>query len=243
MKFAISPDLPHLDPLPSRYSRLQGILRPAVRFAISRYWQIHTMGVHHIPARGPVIFAANHLGALDGPLLLAVSPRVTFALVKREMFTGLLGRLLLWVGQIPVYRKQIDPFAIRRSTQVLRAGQGLAVFPEGVRTAGEVAWSRGGAAYLAMVTGAPIVPVALLGTREPGHKKDDLPGRGAHIHVVYGAAIEVQQQPWPRRKGTVADLNEAVRVQLARHVRTAEQLTGMALPGPPAPTPPKARPF
>ncbi len=240
MKFAISPDLPHLDPLPSRYTRLHAVLRPLVKLVLTRRWNIHTSGEQHIPRHGPVIFAANHLGAIDGPLLLAMSPRVTYALVKREMFTGILGKLLLWVGQIPVYRKQVDTFAIRRSTQVLRAGEMLAVFPEGVRTAGEVAWSRGGAAYLALVTGAPIVPVALLGTREPGHKKGDLPGRGADIHLVYGDPIAVRQQPWPRRKGTVADLNESVRQQLAKHVWSAQQLTGMALPGPPAPTPPKS---
>ena len=58
---------------------------------------------------------------------------------------------------------------------MLRAGKVLAVFPEGARARGEVRWAKGGAAYLAMVSGAPIVPVAILGTREPGQYRTRYP--------------------------------------------------------------------
>ena len=69
---------------------------------------------------------------------------------------------------------------------MLRAGKVLAVFPEGLRSGGEVAWAKGGAAYLAMVSGAPIVPVAILGTREPGQSKNQVPRLRRPIHLVYG---------------------------------------------------------
>jgi 1-acyl-sn-glycerol-3-phosphate acyltransferase len=123
------------------------------------FWRVKVHNAQHVPKSGAVILAANHIGVLDGPALIAFTRRLTFALVKREAFTGAVGQFLSYVGQISVNRREIDPQAIRRAIQVLRAGKVLAVFPEGARSGGEVAWAKGGAAYLAMVSGAPIVPV------------------------------------------------------------------------------------
>jgi 1-acyl-sn-glycerol-3-phosphate acyltransferase len=113
-----------------------------------------------------VILAANHIGALDGPALIALTRRLTFALVKHEASPARLVRFLFYIGQISLNRREIDPQAIKRAVQVLRAGKVLAVFPEGARSGGEVAWAKRGAAYLAMVSGAPIVrsPFSALGS-------------------------------------------------------------------------------
>jgi 1-acyl-sn-glycerol-3-phosphate acyltransferase len=116
---------------------------------------------------------------------------------------------------------------------VLRAGKVLAVFPEGLRSGGEVAWARRGAAYLAMVSGAPIVPVAILGTREPGQSKNQLPRLRGSIHLVYGEPFVIPQTPWPRRKAAVAEWTAVVRERLADHIVAAQALTGLPLPGPP----------
>ena len=98
-----------------------------------------------------------------------------------------------------------------------RAGRVLAVFPEGARSGGEVAWARRGAAYLAMVSGAPIVPVAILGTREPGQRKNQLPRLRGSIHLVYGEPFTLPRTPWPRRKAAVAEWTAVVRERLADH--------------------------
>jgi 1-acyl-sn-glycerol-3-phosphate acyltransferase len=83
-----------------------------------------------------------------------------------------------------------------------------------------------------MVTGAPVVPVALLGTREVGHPRGRLPGRRRPIHVVYGEPMAVPRSDWPRRKAAVADWTEFLRSRLAAHVMAAQGLTGLPLPGP-----------
>jgi 1-acyl-sn-glycerol-3-phosphate acyltransferase len=180
-----------------------------------------------------VILAANHIGLLDGLVLVAMTRRLTFAMVKREAFTGAVGQFLIHLGQISINRREIDPEAIRRAVQLLRAGRVLAVFPEGVRSGGEVAWAKGGAAYLAMVSGAAIVPVAILGTREPGQYKNQIPRFRKPIQVVYGEPFNVSRSSWPRRKAAVTKWTEVVRERLADHVVAAQALTGLPLPGPP----------
>lgn len=229
----VSPDLPHTDRLPAPKEWGLRLTRPLVGLWLRLSWRVKVHNAQHVPKSGAVILAANHIGVLDGPALIAFTRRLTFALVKREVFTGALGQFLSYVGQISVNRREIDPQAIRRAVQVLRAGKVLAVFPEGARSGGEVAWAKGGAAYLAMVSGAPIVPVAILGTREPGQHKNQVPRLRRPIWVVYGEPFTVPRSSWPRRKAAVAQWTQVVRERLADHVVAAQALTGLPLPGPP----------
>lgn len=227
----VSPDLPHTDRLPATKEWFLRLTRPVVRYGLRLGWRVQVHGVRNVPRSGPVILAANHIGLLDGPALVALTRRLTFALVKREAFTGAVGQFLIHLGQISLNRREIDPQAIKRAVQVLRAGKVLAVFPEGGRSGGEVAWAKGGAAYLAMITGAPIVPVAILGTREPGQRKNQIPQLRKPIHVVYGEPFNVPRSSWPRRKAAVAKWTEVVRERLADHVVAAQAVTGLPLPG------------
>lgn len=233
----VSPDLPHTHDLPPAKERGLRLLRVPVRLFLRSWWRVQVHGRENVPPTGPVILAANHLGLLDGPALIAMTQRLTFAMVKNELFQGFGGRVLSYVGQIPVNRREPDLQAIDRAVQVLRADKVLAVFPEGRRTSGEVATARGGAVYLALVTGAPVVPVAILGTREPGQSDNQLPRRGGPLHIVYGSPIRLPQVPWPRRQQLVTEWTEHLRGTLAAHVVAAQALTGLPLPGPP-----KARP-
>lgn len=227
-------DLPHLHSLPANRTAVLRSVRGAGAWMFRRQWRISRHGEHHLPTTGPAVLAANHLGVLDGPLLVAMTRRTTFALAKSSLFTGRVGKGLEAVGQIPVRQDELDTLALRRAIKVLREGHLLGVFPEGSRNTGEMAKIFGGAIYLAMATGAPIVPVALLGTREPGQTVSEVPRRGAAIHIVYGEPIAIDRTPWPRRRPEVAERTEYVRRRLAAHVAWAEGYTGMALPGVPA---------
>lgn len=233
----VSPDLPHTDHLRLGQGWGLRVVKPIAARILRGYWRVQVHGAEHVPRTGPVILAANHIAMLDGPVVVALTRRLTFAMGKNELFVGFGGRILELIGQIALNRKELDLRAIRRAVQVLRADRVLAVFPEGVRTGGEVAWAKGGAAYLAMVSGAPVVPVAILGTREAGQTRSQVPRRRAPIHLVYGKPITVPQSPWPRRKWVVAEWTEVIRQRLADHVVAAQALTGLPLPGPPRPKP------
>jgi 1-acyl-sn-glycerol-3-phosphate acyltransferase len=233
----VSPDLPHTHHLPLGKEWGLRVVRPIAALILRGYWRVQVHGAEHVPTTGPVILAANHIAMLDGPVVVALTRRLTFAMGKNELFVGFGGRILVLIGQIALNRQELDLKAIRRAVQVLRADRVLAVFPEGVRTGGEVAWAKGGAAYLAMVSGAPVIPVAILGTREPGQTRSQVPRRRSPIHLVYGEPITVPQLPWPRRKWLVAEWTEVIRQRLADHVVAAQALTGLPLPGPPKPKP------
>lgn len=218
--------------------------RPAASGIIRRRWAVELRGTGNVPATGPVVLAGNHVGFLDGPLMAILSPRPVHALTKVEMFTGPLGAFLLGAGQIPVQRYAVDPAAIKSILRVLRDGGVAGLFPESTRGSGEVEHVYGGAAYLALATGATVVPVSFLGTRLPGAASNSLPPAGDRIVLTYGAPIPVSRHEWPRRKQTVAELSNTIRQAMIANIREAEHATGISLPGPipggdPEPAPPK----
>jgi 1-acyl-sn-glycerol-3-phosphate acyltransferase len=207
-------------------------LRPPARRYLLRRWDVRVHGAEVVPPTGPVVLAANHIGVLDGPLLAVFAPRPVHALTKHEMFRGRTGQVLHRSGQIPVDRYSPDPRAVRTALRVLRDGGAVGVFPEGTRGDGELHRFHHGAAYLALVSGAPVVPVVLLGSREPGGGINSLPARGARIDLVLGAPVRLGSRPWPRTPGMVRDASMLLRERLLETLDEARRTTGRELPGP-----------
>jgi 1-acyl-sn-glycerol-3-phosphate acyltransferase len=207
-------------------------LRAFGRLVIRRYYRITLHHPERVPHTGPVIYACNHTGVVDGPLLAIFSPRPAHALTKVEMFSGVMGLFLTLVGQIKLDRFQADPAAVRVSLRVLRDGGAVGIFPEGSRGAGDLDRFHRGAAYLALVTGAPIVPVIMLGTREPGGHSNSLPARRSRIDVMYGEPIRLTATPWPRTQQAVGAASRRLRERMLADLSYALDVTGHTLPGP-----------
>lgn len=207
-------------------------VRPIARWLIKRRLRVRLHGADLVPATGPVIFACNHLGVIDGPLLAIFSPRRVHALTKEEMFEGRLGPFLRASGQIKIDRFRPDPLGVKTCLKVLRDGETVGIFPEGRRGAGDFERFHRGAAYLALVTGAPIVPVAVLGSREPNAHSGSVPPRGSEIDIVYGAPYTVPAVPWPRTREQVAETSLLLREKALVHLDAARAATGRELPGP-----------
>lgn len=207
-------------------------LRAPSRWLVRRRYDVHVHGTERVPGHGPVIFAANHVGIIDGPLLAIFAPRPVHALTKIEMFTGRLGRFLARSGQIPLHREATDPRAVRLALRVLRDGGAVGIFPEGHRGSGELDRFHRGAAYLALVSGAPVVPVSMIGTREPGGHTDSVPPRGARLDLVFAAPYTLGATPWPRRRDDVARASLELRERMLHDLREALAATGRSLPGP-----------
>jgi 1-acyl-sn-glycerol-3-phosphate acyltransferase len=197
-----------------------------------RRWSVTLHHPERVPATGGVILAANHIGIIDGPLLATFAPRPLHALTKREMFEGRLGGLLRATGQIPLDRYAADPAAIRSCLRVIRDGGVAGIFPEGTRGDGELHRFHHGAAYLALVTGVPVVPVTLIGTRPPGGGSGALPRRGDAIDIVFGEAWRTTQQPWPRTREQVAATSVLLRGHMLSELGNALSQSRRSLPGP-----------
>ena len=140
---------------------------------------------------GPVIVAANHESLLDPPLLALTARQPLHFLAKVELWRYRPGAWLMdALGGIPIRRDRRDLLSVGRAEELLREGESVALFPQGTVRGG--AWTRG-AARLALLTGAPLVPVRIVGTRQALSK-----GRIGfpRIRLVVGEPIRVEpQQP------------------------------------------------
>lgn len=197
-----------------------------------RSWDVNQRGVDLVPQDGPVIIASNHVGWVDGPLLVASCPRKLHVLTKSEEFSGKYRHLLRALGQIKVERKKVDAGALRRAVSSLEAGQAVGIFPEGIRGAGELKRFKHGVAWLALVTGAPVVPLAIFGTRKQGEGPEAKPAKGARLDLVYGQPIQLDARPWPRDRDMIDDAATQIQSHMRDHLVRAKTATSRELPGP-----------
>jgi 1-acyl-sn-glycerol-3-phosphate acyltransferase len=186
-------------------------------------------GRSNVPTGGPVIFAANHISFLDGPVMFGAAPRPMHILVKQEMFKGFLGRVLTASGQLPVDRRG-DRAALQRCKDVLDAGRCVGILPEGTRGSGAAADINGGVAWLALNSGAPVVPVAVLGTRQGDEHLDFVPRPGRRFHVSFGSALTLARRAGETGRASMDRAAQDIRAALAGHVQDTIELSGQPLP-------------
>ncbi|MDQ0821799.1 1-acyl-sn-glycerol-3-phosphate acyltransferase [Arthrobacter sp. V4I6] len=191
-------------------------------------------GRANVPASGPVIFAGNHISFLDGPVMFGAAPRPMHILVKKELFTGFLGRVLTASGQLSVDRAG-DRAALHKARRVLEAGRCVGILPEGTRGSGEASAINNGVAWLALSAGATVVPVAILGTRISGEDLDAVPRPRRQLHVSFGGALNVSRRPGETGRVSMDRAGTEIRAALARHVQ--DSITGSGQPLPDADSP------
>lgn len=194
------------------------------------WWNTKVHGTEHVPSTGPVVVASNHTGVIDGPLLHGAIPRGSHFIIKQEFWDTPLGFLMTLAGQIPVDRRH-GRAALVVAQKLLSEGRVVGIFPEGNRGAGGVQSTRAGAAWLAVHGGAPVVPVACLGTRPTGKKLGYVPSPRARLHVVFGKPIVIDTERGAGgNREVMARAVEQIQQGLAAHVEDAVRLTGVPLP-------------
>ncbi len=105
----------------------------------------------------------------------------------------------------------------------------MGVFPEGSRGLGDVAAVHEGITWLAMQSGAPVVPVACLGTRPPGGGVGRPPRPLQRVAVAFGDPVRLTARPGVPRRTASRELTEQLRGVLAAHVRDSSERLGIAL--------------
>ncbi|TDC37138.1 lysophospholipid acyltransferase family protein [Micromonospora sp. KC213] len=155
-------------------------------------------GLHHLPATGPVILASNHLSFSDSIFTPLVVPRKVTFIAKAEYFTGkgikgwLTKAFFAGTGCIPVDRSggQAAQAALDTQLAVLRAGGVAGIYPEGTRSPdGRLFRGKTGVARLALVSGAPVVPMAMLNSDEIQPTGQIVPNLG-RVRIRFGAPLD-----------------------------------------------------
>lgn len=195
---------------------------------------------------GPVIFAANHRSHADTPLMMTAVPepwrdRLFIGAAADYWFTNRLTSPFsaLVIGAIPVERRKVSRTAIDTSLELLGEGWSMLIFPEGARSPD--GWAQeftAGAAFLAIRSGVPIVPVFLIGTDAVWPKGSKLPRR-AEATVVFGSPITAL--PTDDNRSFAARIEHAVAMVADEHStdwwqarQRAAAGTTPSLQGPPA---------
>jgi 1-acyl-sn-glycerol-3-phosphate acyltransferase len=171
------------------YWILKAVLTPVLRFL----FKVRVTGAENIPEDGPVIMASNHISFCDSIFLpLVLKRRITFV-AKAEYFDD---PKTAWffraVGQIPIRREggSASQRALETARGVLEDGGVFGIYPEGTRSPdGRLYKGHTGIARLALQTQAPIVPVAMIGTREAQPIGKVIPKFFMPITVAFGKPL------------------------------------------------------
>ncbi len=201
-------------------------------FLVHLIYEGKALHSERIPKTGPVIIVSNHSAFLDGPVVFCLAPRTLHFLVKRAYFSSAWGVILRTMGQIPIDQHTADRRSLMAARSALRRGDAVGIFPEGTRgSGGSVEQAQQGAAWLALQTGALIVPAATLGTRGDAASKESWPAPRAKVRVVFGEPFALHTPKGLTGRDRLAHATETLRTRLAAHVRAAAGETGMAPPG------------
>jgi len=188
-------------------------------------FKVRVHGIENIPAGGAVI-SGNHVSHMDPVLLWCRSPRPVHFMAKRELWdSAFIGWLLPRLYAFPVNRGGADRGAIETATAYLKAGDLVGIFPEGTRSEDGQAMgeAHGGAAFIAMRAGVPVVPAAFVGTQDVLGKGRRLP-RLRRVTVVFGEPIHPDDFQAGGRKERVAAMTETIMQRIGQQLERAREL-------------------
>jgi len=186
------------------YTFVRVVSYPYCRIA----FRLRTESIGNVPAAGPVILAPNHFSAMDHWFVGIMLPRRVRFMAKSQLFSGaVMDWILTRGGAFPVRRGKSDEAAIETALTLLDRGGMLVIYPEGGRSrSGQIGdRARPGIGRLALDSGAPVVPVAVIGSeRARNWRRLQFPS----VTVRYGAPISFDREQDPSRERQQEVANE-----------------------------------
>lgn len=164
----------------------RGIVKGAIYGYCKIVYRVRIIGKENIPQDGAILFCGNHRTYLDPPLIVATAGRHMRFMAKEELSKN---KFLAFLGvvfdAIYVKRDSKDITAMKEALKTLKSGSCIGLFPEGTRNGleknnGKI---KNGAAYLALKTGAQIVPIGIQGDGKPFHKST----------IIYGKPLDLSK--------------------------------------------------
>jgi 1-acyl-sn-glycerol-3-phosphate acyltransferase len=191
--------------IPGGFGGFQATAKAIAGGAIRWYCRLEVIGAVNVPVSGPAILAANHRSMWDIPVHVVACPRPVMFMAKRELFRDPFRRWLWHIlGGFAVRRDIADVRAIDTALALLERGDIVGVYPEGTRSkTGEMLPFLRGAAWLALRTGAPLIPCGLRGTGVEGAGVQHL--RRKRVRVSFGRSIRVEPESSPTARKEKAE--------------------------------------
>lgn len=192
--------------IPEGIGRYQASARRVLQPVVRRLWDFEVEGLHHVPDDGPAVLCPNHAAFIDSLFVPAVLDRNLIYVGKAEYLDDWKTKYLFpALGMIPIDRRGGDHAAAALDTarEVLERGGLFGIYPEGTRSrSGKLHKGHTGAARLAVETGAPLIPVGLIGTADIQPPDTFLPKTGCEVAIRFGEPIFVD-----RYRSRVGDRN------------------------------------
>ena len=174
---------------------LYTVLKPLAWLLMRLFFRLEAVGRERVPPTGPVLLVSNHVSVLDPPLVGGAAPRPVCFMAKEELFRiPLFGRLIRALNARPVRRDGSDMRALKTSLTLLEEGRALLVFPEGTRgvEGAPLREARPGVGMLAVLSGAPVVPVFVSGSGAALPRGRALP-RPHKVRVTFGPPLSFKR--------------------------------------------------
>ncbi|WP_121150624.1 1-acyl-sn-glycerol-3-phosphate acyltransferase [Microbacterium sp. AG1240] len=186
-------------------------------------------GRANVPRTGPVIFASNHLSFIDSIAIPVAAPRPVHFMAKSSYFDRWASRQFFTaIGAIAVQRGagQAALDALDQQRKILDDGRAVALYPEGTRSLdGRLYKGRTGVAFLALQTGAPVVPVGLIGTDASMPVGARMPSMSERITVRFGEPLDLSRHgaatSGRARRGATDEIMAAI------HALSGQELAGV----------------
>lgn len=161
----------------------RAVVTNAIRLYSKIVYRYKVYGKENIPKEGALLFCGNHTTYFDGPLIIISSPRLMRFMAKQELKGNLLFRYLCYAyDAIYVKRDSKDIGPLKEALKELKNGGCIGIFPEGTRNGMDKndGKMKNGAAYMALKTGAKVIPIGINGDAKPFHQ----------VTITYGKPID-----------------------------------------------------
>lgn len=164
---------------------------PVGRVLFRTFFRLHVVGLENVPRHGPGLICGNHCSYLDPMLATVALPRKVYNLSRKEIYQlPLLGVFIRRLGAVRIDRESLaDKKALQTVLAIMDHGDLCMIYPEGTRSPdGHLQHPQNGAAFLAVKSGAPVVPMAIIGSYESWPRQRKLP-RVGRITVRIGRPV------------------------------------------------------